>query len=256
MPSGRTVVELAAHLTWTIYSATLFAIWRFTSLRQRFLSSKGQDRWIVTQVFPGMRGGFFVEAGAGNGFVGSDSFVLERDYGWHGICIEPNPKLFWTLRRVVRRRCVCVRACIDRHAGTVDYVMSGDTSGIIAADTDNSTSMRAQRLARAFAENRTRRLKAVPLSAILDQHGAPPVIDYLSLDIEGAEQRVLESFPFERYTILALTVERPTPVIHETLTKAGLVLQRQHWNDGFYVHRRLLPETLQRVPPKFVKKQF
>jgi hypothetical protein len=35
------------------------------------------------------------------------------------------------------------------------------------------------------------------------------VIDYLSLDIESAEAWIFETFPWEDYTFLTLTVERP-----------------------------------------------
>ncbi len=39
------------------------------------------------------------------------------------------------------------------------------------------------------------------------QAGAPPVIDYWSLDVEGSELRLLKSFPFDAYTFDTLTVE-------------------------------------------------
>jgi hypothetical protein len=35
--------------------------------------------------------GFFVEAGALDGEVASNSLKLEKDYGWTGLLVEPNP---------------------------------------------------------------------------------------------------------------------------------------------------------------------
>ena len=47
------------------------------------------------------------------------------------------------------------------------------------------------------------------LLSILDEAKAPRTIEYLSLDIEGAELYVMEHFPFDTYTFLVITVERP-----------------------------------------------
>ncbi len=45
------------------------------------------------------------------------------------------------------------------------------------------------------------------LSTLLDEVHAPSVIDYLSLDVEGLEVDILETFPFHRYRFLTITVE-------------------------------------------------
>ena len=37
--------------------------------------------------------GYFVDIGAADGVVGSNTFVLEKFYNWSGICVDPNPKL-------------------------------------------------------------------------------------------------------------------------------------------------------------------
>jgi hypothetical protein len=51
---------------------------------------------------------------------------------------------------------------------------------------------------------------------VLRQYGAPPVIDYWSLDTEGSELAILKSFPFDEYTFRVLTVEHNwLPIRHE-----------------------------------------
>lgn len=47
------------------------------------------------------------------------------------------------------------------------------------------------------------------LTHVLDLVNAPKRIDYMSLDIEGAEYHALKGFDFRRYTIDLITVERP-----------------------------------------------
>lgn len=50
---------------------------------------------------------------------------------------------------------------------------------------------------------------AVPFSIMLQQVNAPKQIDYLSLDVEGAESIVMKSFPWDTHRFSVLTVERP-----------------------------------------------
>ena len=60
------------------------------------------------------------------------------------------------------------------------------------------------------------------LQRVLYKFGAPNTIDYLSLDVEGAESAVLaETFPWNRYTFLTLTIERPPPDLNNRLFRHG-----------------------------------
>jgi hypothetical protein len=54
------------------------------------------DKWVV-DVFNKKRDGFFVEAGALNGILGSCTYVLESKLGWKGILVEPDPIIFQNL---------------------------------------------------------------------------------------------------------------------------------------------------------------
>jgi hypothetical protein len=255
MYSTRTLVEIVTHKAWLIYSRVLFRLWRKFGLRPRFLSSKGQDRWVATSAL--LQGpGYFLELGAGNGFTGSDTFVLEQDYGWTGLCIEANPLLFQTMVNVVRRRCICVNVCIDETSRSAAFALSGDTSGIIADDTDNSWAVRSRQLQHLLATGHVATLETRTIADVLEAYGAPEVIDYVSLDVEGAEERIVRSFPFSRYRVLALTVERPTLVIHSILRSAGLLLVRQYLHDGFYLHSSIVHASQTEIMPAFSRKGF
>ena len=45
------------------------------------------------------------------------------------------------------------------------------------------------------------------LEDMLDKHGAPSKIDYLSIDTEGSEFDILKDFDFEKYDIKIITCE-------------------------------------------------
>ena len=201
----------------------------------RSLGYESQDRVVIEELFKRKRGGFFVDAGAADGFSGSNTWVLENHYGWRGICIEPNERAFQRLQKT--RACCCVNACLNTLAGEVEFVDDGEHSGIVADDTDNNPHLRTW-LAGASSERKAAR-PAETLEDVLARCEAPAVIDYLSLDVEGAELRVLGSFPFDRYTFLAMTVERVSEALHGVLTQNDYVFVRNLLTDSLYLHRRL-----------------
>ncbi len=201
-------------------------------------SQKGQDHWVIHDIFNGKREGFFLEMGAADGINLSNTLVLERDFGWNGICIEPNPKFFKTLQQ--NRQCICQNICADDEAGEVSFILAAEYGGIIDTDTDNNQDVRADALNDAHEAGRIVTCQARPLADILDECGAPPVIDYFSLDVEGAEERVLRHFPFDRYTFLTLTIERPTPLLNQILLEQnGYVFVKNVRSDTFYVHESI-----------------
>ena len=80
---------------------------------------------------------------------------------------------------------------------------------------------------------------AVPLWELLRRHHAPPVIEYLSLDIEGAEWTALKDFPFLEFRILCMTIERGGKFydrLRAKLLGEGYRLARVADPDDFYVH--------------------
>ena len=64
------------------------------------------------------------------------------------------------------------------------------------------------------------------------------MIDYFSLDVEleGAEWRVMQRFPFDRYRFLTITIERAAPWLHAHLIANGYVRRKNVHFGSFYVH--------------------
>ena len=213
------------------------------------LSDRGQDRWVINEVFPGKTGGFFLELGAADGFSESNTYVLEKRYHWRGICIEPHPVLFDKLVNKYRRSCICVPCAVDAAPGSVEFVLAGQTSGLILDEWDNSPARRPALIEAARQEGRVRTVDAFPLADILQKFNAPKAIDYFSFDVEGLETRILRDFPFDRYVFLALTIERPTPELNEILFRHGYHFVRNSLYDTFYIHESLPNfERIRRYP--------
>jgi hypothetical protein len=59
--------------------------------RGRYFSQLGQDL-LALCMSNFKRSGFFVEVGAHHGTDLSNTYLLERDFGWNGLLVEPNPQ--------------------------------------------------------------------------------------------------------------------------------------------------------------------
>jgi hypothetical protein len=168
-------------------------------------SQYGQDRFALT-VLGEKRGGFFLDSGASDGVTVSNTLLLERDYGWRGICIEPNNGFFAQLER--NRQCLCLNCCLYDSDTVVDFIEAHTLGGVLG-DYDPSLLQAVNDMFRTpdggqlpIVERYARSVRS-----ILSTSGAPQVIDYWSLDTEGSELKILKAFPFDQYSFKVLTVE-------------------------------------------------
>jgi hypothetical protein len=218
-----------------------------------FVSQKGQDRWVVEEIFRGKREGFFLDLAASDGVAASNTLVLER-LGWNGIAIEADP--IFASRLFANRSCQSIIACVDEDTREIEYLQNKKLGGIVASDTDNCHEIRSALIEQKRAAGKIISMTTVPLASILDSARAPAIIDYFSFDVEGAETRILRSFPFDRYSFLAMTIERPTPELNERLFQNGYIFVKNVRFDSFYVHKslphmdKIVRQPFEQVPPK------
>lgn len=204
----------------------------------KFIGQKEQDKWVIDTIFNYKTGGYFVDLAATDGVAINNTLLLERKLNWDGICIEPNPKYYNKLKK--NRNCNVTDVVVDK-ANDIEIkfrIDNGELGGIVDIDTDNNEKYRRNQLKNATILN----LKTKTLEYVLDKFNAPKVIDYLSLDVEGAEERILRNFPFNKYTFLAMTIERPTPELEKVLFDNGYVfvmVSKKLSYDTFYVHETI-----------------
>ena len=84
----------------------------------------------------------------------------------------------------------------------------------------------------------------VPLVEILRRYEAPTEIDYLSLDVEGAESFIMLQFPLQQYRIKIITAERLRGEIRNYLKTAGyvFVMRLTRWGESLWVHETVHDE--------------
>jgi FkbM family methyltransferase len=183
-------------------------------------SYQGQDLFVV-QALGGQRGGFFLDSGASDGVSGSNTLLLESRFGWRGICVEPNERLFARLARA--RRCICVNHCLYDRPGEVAFFEAAGVLGGIVDEYDPGHLRYAETVVRSQLDGHTGdavvRKPARTIRSILRECRAPRVIDYWSLDTEGSELAILKSFPFDEYAVRVLTVEHNLTPAREAIRR-------------------------------------
>ena len=161
-------------------------------------SEYGQDRWLVENVFGHARNGTFVEAGALDGVFHSNSLFFESELDWRGVLVEPIPAFCETAR--MNRPLARVFGCaLGYQNGTDEIEISIPVPGWTGFS-------RLSHPRRSTTERNRITVEVRTLMEILVRCEISAV-DYLSLDVEGAEYEVLSAYPFEEIPIRVIGVE-------------------------------------------------
>jgi FkbM family methyltransferase len=155
-------------------------------------SQFGQDLWI--KKLANKTNGFFVELGARDGKLTSNTYLLEKELNWTGILVECSPQNYKRLQQL-RPNCILDNRAISNKSGEYINFYPGLSSGVGSIYKDPK-----------FTQYRAVKVKTITLSDLLKEHNAPHEIDYISLDVEGAEELALEGFNWD-YKVNYWTIE-------------------------------------------------
>ncbi len=166
-----------------------------------------EDVYLM-RCFRERKDGFYVDVGAGHPVVDNVSFAFYLK-GWHGITVEPNPALA-KLSRSVRPRDIGAETLVGSAPGTAKFFLVDDFHGLSTTIGEN---------ARAAAENYGKQsneltLPVTTLAELCRKH-APKAIDFLKIDVEGAEKDVLEGADWKSYRPRVVVIEATMPASPE-----------------------------------------
>jgi FkbM family methyltransferase len=176
-------------------------LWYCAKHLQRSHSQIFQDLFVL-MFLNEKRNGFFCDFGATDGVHLSNSYLLEKEYGWNGICAEPAVGWHDDLR------CNRPNASIE-----TDCVWTSTGKSLVFNEvkrrelsTINAFS-RVDGFARKRRKSTTYEVPTISLTDLLEKYGAPAEFDYLSMDTEGSELSILQNLDFGRYRPKLITVE-------------------------------------------------
>lgn len=173
-----------------------------------YFSQCGQDKWIVETILPGLRSGVFVDIGAHDGVTFSNTFYLEKQLGWTGLAVEPIPEVFERLRR--NRRCIVSNMCVGPRPGKAKFQVISGYSEMLSGLVNEYEKGHIERIRSELETHggRTREIEVdcCTLNELINMHKIDR-IDYLCIDVEGAEYSILSTFDFSRCPISVISVE-------------------------------------------------
>jgi FkbM family methyltransferase len=175
--------------------------------------------------------GVFLEIGANDGYSQSNTYYLARARDWKGILIEPSPTLFERCRRM-RPEAHCVRAACVATATEGDLVQLVDLDLQSVTLGQQASSEEARRLAQ--PGGRPYSVPAKTLSSVID---ASPYdhVNFMSIDVEGAELSVLAGLDLARHCPDWLLVETAHPeAVSELLAPHATLHERMTGHDYLF----------------------
>ena len=209
-------------------SDRVYDIWKSC---QASTSQLGADL-LLLKIFDFKQNGFFIECGAGDGKHLSNSFLLEKDFGWSGILVEPNRSFHSSLRR--DRQVEIETKLLSSQSGEIfqfEEKLIGELSAISKYSKDYGKKSK-----------NVYEVESISLFDLLSKYGAPKVIDYFSLDVEGHEYEILKDFDFSSYKFLFLSIEHNYQASREDIYKLMLkngyerVFEEISLFDDFYIY--------------------
>ena len=191
-------------------------------------SQLNQDLHVL-KFFDHMDKLYFLDIGANDGKTLSNTYLLETNYQWEGICVEPLPDTFQELKKC--RKVHCDDHAIFSKDTTVEFSKHQLYSGITEF-IDQHTLVK---------NSETIIVKTITLNELLRNYKAPKIIHYCSLDTEGTELEILKSVDLKKYTFLYINVEHNYVEPRRTYMKAllqengYLYKGENNWDDD-YIH--------------------
>lgn len=175
--------------------------------------------------------GYFLDLAANDALELTNTLLLERYEGWNGLCIEPNPTYWYGLSH---RKCTVVGALMGGPVmEQVDVKFRGVFGGIVGKMDDKLANRKKE------PQAKTEKRYTASLADVLERFEVPHKVDYMNLDIEGAEFLVMQHFPFDKYQIKLMTAERPNKELAALLEKHGYIHLKDlvWWGETLWAHK-------------------
>jgi FkbM family methyltransferase len=207
-----------------------------------FYSQDKQDEYLETYIFKGYKNGVFMDIGAHDGISINNTLYFEKNNLWTGINVEPIKEVY---DRLVKNRpnSININCAVCNNDGTAEFICNSGYTEMISG------------LKKDFDPRHTRRLEwennhyggktevldvnTKRVETICDEHNISR-INYLSIDVEGAEFDVIKSINFDKVFIDVIGFENnyndvSIPIVQYLQSKDYFIIHQSL--DIFMAHR-------------------
>lgn len=212
-------------------------------------SQGGEDAYLDAEVFHGARDGVYLDIGCNDGILNSNTYYFNRALHWRGKCFEADPQTYALIASASGRH-DGINEAVDGKEGVMPFTHfdgSNQLGGLQAGDGFDWNR------ANAIAHTTINVTTTTPRKLLAAHYSAPDMrtIDLVSLDIEGAEVRVMRAWDFDANCVNAFVIENNAwcssdsalPELEAVLTPKGYEKRaRIHVNEVF-VRKEACPKV-------------
>ena len=169
-----------------------------------FYSQYGQDKFLFENFFKEKNNGFYLDIGAHDGITLSNTYFFEK-LGWDGVCIEPIPDVFTKLKS--NRNCKLFNCVLSNKKGTENFLVLEGYTEMLSGILENYDPAHLIRIDNELRMMGGSKKVITSESLTFDDLQLPNIIDFVSLDVEGSEMKILETIDFNKYHINIISIE-------------------------------------------------
>jgi len=205
-------------------------------IKPNYYGQRGDDFLLWLPFLERETQGYFVEVGALDGKRFSNTYSFEEQ-GWTGICIEAHADYIDIIKRN-RPNSQVVFAAVGDETGTVTFY--ANSRGSLSTLDPTLEERYKKGYGIYFTGFEERQVPMLTLAQILAEANAPKSIDVLSIDVEGAEMRVLNGMDWEQYQVRVIIIEADGDDVEQELDnffgQIGYHKARNYHGNGIYCH--------------------
>jgi len=199
-----------------------------------------QDVWVLHET-ESKRNGYFVDFGATDGITINNTYLLETKYDWKGIVAEPNSVYYESLNR--NRNCHISNMCVFTESNKRIPFIETEASDLSTIKGFGKNDEHAPKR----VNGTIKEVETITLLDLLNKYNAPDHIDYLSVDTEGSEYAILNTFFTNntKYSIRCVSIEhnyisRTRQMLYDLMISKGYIrkfTEISKWDDYYILEK-------------------
>ena len=168
-----------------------------------FYSQDNQDRFLENYIFKGYKNGIYVDVGAHDGVTINNTLYFQKNNNWKGINIEPIKNVY-NMLVLNRPNDINLNCAVCNNDGETDFYCNKGYTEMISGIVNTFDPRHLQRLDKENKEMKSIteiiKVQTKKLETIFFENKITHV-NYLSIDVEGAEFEVIKSIDFNNVFI-------------------------------------------------------
>ena len=186
--------------------------------KEKYYAANKIDEFLSTYIFKGYKNGYFMDIGANDGISINNTLHFEEYHNWRGTNIEPLDKAY---NKLVKNRPKCnnIQIVVNNIEGLCDFIHNDGYTEMISGLVETYGIDHKQRLINELNQyggnSIIKKTKTKTVKTICNENNISH-INYLSIDVEGAEMAVLESIDYHHTFIDVISFEEN----YENITQA------------------------------------